>query len=91
VINVVPNVNLQVNIRETIDEVSIPMQIWNVMRVSSFFIFQNTEGSLRMYCNQIILNSYFNNFIMAIILISSTQLVIDTPDIDPNSQIASVL
>jgi len=67
------------------------MQIWNVMRVSSFFIFQNTDGSLRMYCNQIILNSYFNNFIMAIILISSTQLVIDTPDIDPNSQIASVL
>jgi len=89
VINIVPYLNTVKNKIE-VEPVSIPMQIWNEMKKSSFFIFHK-ESDFRKHCTTIKNNNHFNNFILCIIMISSVQLVIDTPDLNPDGQISFII
>jgi len=87
VINIVPSVNTFVKNRVELETLSIPAQIWNEMKKSSFFIFHK-DSSVRENCKKLKDNAWFNNFILCMIMISSVQLVIDTPDLDPDGQIS---
>jgi sulfatase maturation enzyme AslB (radical SAM superfamily) len=68
--------------KKTVEDISLLMQIWNKMRVSSFFIFDK-ENMFRRWCTEIKDNNGFNNFIMIAIIVSSILLVFQTPDLDP--------
>lgn len=76
--------------KKTVEDISLLMQIWNKMRVSSFFIFDK-ENWFRRWCTEIKDNNSFNNFIMVAIIVSSILLVFQTPDLDPNSNQSKVL
>lgn len=73
--------------KKQVEDISLLMQIWNKMRVSSFFIFDK-ENAFRRLCTEIKDNNTFNNFIMIAILVSSGLLITQTPDMDPMSDIA---
>lgn len=73
--------------KKQVEDISLLMQIWNKMRVSSFFIFDK-ENAFRRFCSEVKDNNHFNNFIMISILVSSGLLITQTPDMNPESKVS---
>jgi len=76
--------------KKQVEDISLLMQIWNKMRVSSFFIFDR-DNAIRRGCTDLKDNAHFNNFIMISIIVSSLLLVFQTPQLNPDSITAIAL